>query len=60
MKNLNFNVETKLNMFDTYVKTLMQKYGFPKGQAFEKVHINFCKRILGVKKSTYNNEIIMT
>ena len=61
MKNLNFNVETELSMFDTYVKTVLhygaEIWGFHKGQDVEKVHINFCKRILGVKKSTCNNAV---
>lgn len=47
MKDLNFNVETQLNVFDTYVKSVLsygaEIWGFHKGQDVEKVHINFCK-----------------
>jgi hypothetical protein len=48
-------------MFDTYVKTALnygaEIWGFHNGQDVEKLHTNSCKRILGVKKSTYNNAV---
>lgn len=56
MKDLNFNVEIQLNVFETYVKSVLsygaEIWGFHKGQGVEKVHINFCKRVLGVRKNT--------
>uniref|UniRef100_K1QT84 Reverse transcriptase zinc-binding domain-containing protein n=1 Tax=Magallana gigas TaxID=29159 RepID=K1QT84_MAGGI len=61
MKDLNFNVETQLNVFDTYVKSVLsygaEIWGFHKGQDVEKVHINFCKKVLGVRKNTCNSAV---
>ena len=57
-KNHNFNVATKLSMFDTYVKSILsygsEIWGFHKAPDVEKVHLMFCKKLLGVKKSTSN------
>jgi hypothetical protein len=43
--------------FSTYSFFELKTWGFHKGQDVENVHTNFCKRILGVKKSTYNNAV---
>ncbi|XP_033746730.1 uncharacterized protein LOC117331881 [Pecten maximus] len=53
-----FNIETQLAVFDTYVSSIVnygsEIWGFHKGSDIEKLHINFCKRLLGVRKSTPN------
>ena len=53
-----FNVETQLHVFDTYVCSILnygaEVWGFHKAPDIEKIHLNFCKRLLGVKKSTAN------
>lgn len=54
-------VETQINVFDTYVKSVLcygaEIWGFHKGPDVERVHINFCKRILGVRKNTCNSAV---
>lgn len=59
MKNYSFNVETQCSVFDTYVHSILsyacEIWGFHKAPDIEKVHLNFCKRILGVNKKTTNN-----
>ena len=56
--DLSLNVETKLNVFDTYVSSVLnygsEIWGFDLGNDIEKVHVDFCKRILHVKKCTPN------
>lgn len=52
------NIETKLSIFDTYVSSVLnygsEIWGFHSGDEIERVHTNFCKRILKVKKCTSN------
>ena len=54
MKNYSFNVKTQCSVFDTYVHSILsyacEIWGFHKAPDIEKVHLNFCKRILGVNK----------
>ena len=60
-KNINdmyLNVETSLSRFDTYIGSALQYaseiWGNHRGNCVEKVQLDFCKRLLGVKKSTCN------
>ena len=61
LKDFNFNMETKCSVFDTYIGSILgyaaEIWGFHKGLDIEKLHVMFCKNILGVKKSTCNNLI---
>ena len=54
--NLSLNIETKLRVFDTYVTSVLnygsEIWGFHPGKDIEKVHVDFCKRVLHVKKCT--------
>ena len=54
-----FNIETMLSVFDTYVNSVLsygaEVWGFHTGQDVEKIHIQFCKKILGVRKGTCND-----
>jgi hypothetical protein len=56
--NLSLNKETKLAVFDTYVLSVLlygcEVWGFHPANDIEKVHMDFCKRILNVKKTTIN------
>ena len=56
-----FNIETMLSVFDTYVNSILsygsEVWGFHRGQDIEKIHIQFCKRLLGVRKGTCNDFI---
>ena len=53
-----FNHMTLLSLFDTYISSVLcygsEIWGFHKAPDVEKVHIDFCKRILNVKVSTPN------
>ena len=57
-RNNFFNIETMLSVFDTYINSILshgsEVWGFHSGHDVEKVHIQFCKRLLGVKKGTCN------
>ena len=52
------NVEISLSLFDTYIGSALQYaseiWGNHRGNCVEKVQLDFCKRLLGVKKSTCN------
>ena len=52
------NVETSLSLFDTYISSVLQYaseiWEHHRGHCFKKFQLNFCKRLLGVKKSTCN------
>ena len=47
-----------LSVFDTYINSILsygsEVWGFHSGHDVEKVHIQFWKRLLGVKKGTCN------
>lgn len=53
--------QTQINVFDTYVNCVLcygsELWSFHKGLVVEKVHINFCNRILGVRKNTCNSAV---
>ena len=60
-KNINdmyLNVESSLSLFDTYIGSVLQYaseiWGIHRGNCVEKVQLDFCKRLLRVKKSTCN------
>ena len=52
------NVETSLLLFDMYIGSILQYaseiWGLHHGDCLENVHLDFCKRLLGVKKSSCN------
>ena len=52
------NVETRLQVFDTYVSSVLnygcEVWGFNDAKDIEKIHMDFCKRILKVRKCTPN------
>ena len=56
-----FNIETMLSVFDTYVNTVLsygsEVWGFHPGQDVEKIHLLFCKTLLGLRKGTCNDFI---
>lgn len=51
-------METKLDLFDTYVGSILnygcEIWGNHKGPDIERLHLNFMKRLLGVKRATHN------
>ena len=55
---MSLNVETSLSLFDTYISIVLQYaseiWGNHPGNCVEKVQLDFCKLLLGVKKSTCN------
>ena len=57
-RNYFLNAETLLSLFDTYIGSILnygcEVWGFNKANSHEIVHMQFCKRILGVKRSTTN------
>jgi hypothetical protein len=58
IRSLCLNPETLLSVFDTYIGSVVcyasAVWGFHKGDNIERLHLDFCKRLLGVKKSTCN------
>ena len=58
-KSLFFNVETQCADFDTYVTSVLlygsEIWGLHKSGEVEKVHVNFCRKILGVGSKTAIN-----
>ena len=61
LTNFDFNIETKCSVFDTYINSILSYasaiWGFQKDPDIEKLHTYFCKKVLGVKRSTCNNLI---
>ena len=55
-KPLSLNCKTMLDHFDTYITSILfyscQVWRFSKGNEMKKLHLEFCKRLLCVKKST--------
>ena len=51
--------EHKLELFDKLISPILnyscEVWGFCQAQAVERVHMQFCKKILGVKKTTQND-----
>ena len=58
VKSMCLNYVTLLSLFDTYINSLLsyasEIWGAHKAPAIERVHMNYCKNILGVKLSTNN------
>jgi hypothetical protein len=58
IRNMHLNKETVLSLFDSYVSSIFnygsEVWGANKGTNIEKVHMDFCKRLLGVKRTTCN------
>ena len=56
MKNVHFNYVTRLSLFDTYVSSILnyasEIWGFHKGDAIEKIHLEYLKIMLKVRKNT--------
>jgi len=59
---LNFpsiNIQTKLQLFDTLVLPILnygsEIWGLNESMTLERVHLSFCKKLLGVKIQTQNN-----
>ena len=53
-----FNHETLMSLFDTYISSILsyrcETWGLHKGEDIEKVHLNFLKRTLKVRRSAVN------
>lgn len=58
IKNMFFNHNTLLSLFDCFVGSVInyasEVWGSLKAPNIEKLHLDFCKHILGVKRSTCN------
>lgn len=58
-KFTNISVKHKLELFDKLVLHILnygcEVWGFHLGNAIERLHLQFCKRLLGVKNSTQND-----
>ena len=58
VKNMYLNAETSLFLFVMYIGSILQYasqiWGLHHGGCLEKVHQVFCKRLIGVKKSSCN------
>ena len=52
LKNHSFNVETQCAVFDTYVTSVLlygsEIWGWHKSGDVENIHVNFCRKVLGV------------
>ena len=61
IKFTDFSPKHTLDLFDKLVSPILnyaaEVWGFFKATQIERVHLQFCKRLLGVKKSTQNNFI---
>jgi len=60
-KNNCFNIENLSAVFDTYVNSVLsygaEVLGFHKAPNIEPFHVNLCKRLLGLRKSTCNSMV---
>ena len=60
-KFTSISVEHRIQLFDKLVTPILnygsEVWGFQKADAIEKVHMKFCKSVLGVKKTTQNDFI---
>ena len=61
IKFTDFSPKHTLDLFDKLVSPILnyaaEVWGFFKATQIERVHLQFCKRLLGIKKSTQNNFI---
>ena len=59
MNSSYLNTETILPLFDCYITSILcyasEVWGCIKGKAVERVHVDFCKRLLGIKRLTNNS-----
>ena len=59
--HMDLNYVTLLSLFDTYVTSIgnysCEVWGFHSAPDIERVHTDFCKNMLGVKRSTNNNMV---
>ena len=57
----NIRIKHKLDLFDKLVLPILnygcETWGFHSGSSLERVHLQFCKRLLGVKRTTQNDFI---
>jgi hypothetical protein len=60
-KFTDISVRHKLDLFDKMILPILnygsEVWGFNQGKAVERLHMQFCKRLLGVKKNTQNDFI---
>ena len=60
-KRLSFDVKTKLALFDSLVTPIIlygaEVWGIYDIKKIDRIHIKFCKAILGVKQQTLNNAV---
>ena len=60
-KRLSFDVKTKLALFDSFVMPIIlygaEVWGIYDIKNIDRIHIKFCKAILGVKQQTPNSAI---
>ncbi|KAL4240483.1 hypothetical protein ACF0H5_001275 [Mactra antiquata] len=60
-KFTNISVSHKIELFDKLITPILnyssEVWGFVHGMSIERVHLQFCKTILGVKRSTQNDFI---
>jgi len=58
LKKFVFNGVTMCSTFDIYINSVLsyrcEIWGFHKAPDIEKVHLNYCTRVLGVRRSTNN------
>lgn len=59
--NMTLNFNSLLSLFDTYVGSIAyygcEVWGFHSAPDLEKIHLNYCKNILNVKRCTSNSVI---
>ena len=58
LRTVDFTPKTMCQLFDSFVGSIIsyscKVWGFSKSKELERIHMKFCKRILGVKLSTSN------
>ena len=55
---MNLNTETRCQLFDIYVESVIsygsEIWGFHKSPDLERLHLLFCKHVLGVRRNVCN------
>jgi hypothetical protein len=58
IRNINISIDLQLKLFDALVYPILTYsadiWGFENKNIIEKIHLQFCKKILGVRTSTPN------
>ena len=58
VRNIDFTPKTLCQLFDSFVGSILcyscEVWGFSKSKEIERIHLKYCKQILGVKLSTSN------